>query len=168
MSAAPLIATLLLEQRAAQELDALRERWFPPERNQLSAHVTMFHALPGEELPEVLEAVREACRRPAFDVQVTGLRSLGRGVALVLRAPELDAVRGRIAAAFAGRLGRQDAQGFRPHVTVANFLPPEQARALLARLEAEFSPWSARARGVGVHRYLGGPWEQVAEEEFEA
>nr|WP_276612130.1 2'-5' RNA ligase family protein [Kineococcus vitellinus] len=157
-----------MEEAAAQELDALRRRWFPPERNQLSAHVTMFHALPGEELPEVLDAVREACRRPAFDVRVTGLRSLGRGVALVLRAPELDAVRARIAAAFAGRLGRQDAQGFRPHVTVANFLPPERARELLARLEADFSPWSARARGVAVHRYLGGPWEQVAEQLFDA
>ena len=160
---APLVLALALEEPDAQRFDALRERHFPPERNQLRAHVTLFHQLPGEELPAVLDDVRDACRRPAFDVDVTGVRSLGRGAALVLRSPELDALRAELARRFTPWLTRQDAQGFSAHVTVANFLAPAAAKALVAELSAGFAPWTVRAAGVAVHRYLGGPWELVEE-----
>ncbi|WP_432489632.1 hypothetical protein [Kineococcus sp. SYSU DK018] len=40
-----------------------------------------------------------------------------------------------------------------------NFVPPERARELVARLSAGFSPWTVRATGVEVRRYAGGPWE---------
>ncbi|WP_167585497.1 2'-5' RNA ligase family protein [Kineococcus rubinsiae] len=157
----PLILALALAGADAGRLDALRERHFPPQRNQLRAHVTMFHQLPGEELPAVLDAVREACARPAFTVEVAGVRSLGRGAALVLRSPELDALRADLARRFTPWLTRQDAQRFSAHVTVANFLAPDAAKALVADLSAGFTPWAVRAEGVAVHRYLGGPWELV-------
>ncbi|WP_205708507.1 2'-5' RNA ligase family protein [Kineococcus siccus] len=158
---APLVLALALADADAERLDALRERHFPPERNQLRAHVTLFHQLPGEELPTVLEQVGEACRREQFGVDVTGVRSLGRGAALVLRSAELDALRADLARRFSPWLTRQDAQRFAAHVTVANFLAPAAARALVADLGAGFTPWTVAARGVAVHRYLGGPWELV-------
>src|SRR6476469_7699644 len=45
----PLIVTLLLDDAAQQRFDALRTAHFPAERNHLAAHVTLFHALPGEQ-----------------------------------------------------------------------------------------------------------------------
>ena len=64
----PLIVTLLLEEAAQQRFDRLREQHFPPERNHLAAHVTLFHALPGEQLDAVRADLAAAADRPAFDV----------------------------------------------------------------------------------------------------
>ena len=164
---APLILALALDAADQERLDDLRRRYFPPERNQLAAHVTMFHQLPGEELRTVLEQVREACRRPPPAVRVAGVRSLGRGAALVLEGPELLELRAGLAAAFAPWLTRQDAQRWNPHVTVQNFVDPAVARALVADLTAGFEPWTLSATGVAVHRYLGGPWEEVGVEPFD-
>jgi uncharacterized protein DUF29 len=38
---------------------------FPPERNLIPAHLTLFHHLPGAELTQVLADLRTACARPA-------------------------------------------------------------------------------------------------------
>ncbi|WP_432491114.1 2'-5' RNA ligase family protein [Kineococcus gypseus] len=157
--AAPLVLALGLLPQDQERLDALRRREFPPERLKVGAHVTLFHALPGEELPVVLAETAGACRRPGFDVRVAGVRSLGRGAALVLRSAELEALRADLAARFAPWLTPQDAQRFSAHVTVQNFVAPAVARETVQRLSAGFSPWSLRATGVEVHRYLGGPWE---------
>jgi 2'-5' RNA ligase len=163
---APLIVTLLLDEAAQQHFDRLRAAHFPPARNRLAAHVTLFHALPGERLAELREELAAAADRPAFDVAVTGVRSLGRGVAYDLAAPELTALRERVAAAFAGDLTPQDRQWRRPHVTVQNKVDPADARALRARLAAGFRPWAASARGLGLWWYRGGPWEPDAEFPF--
>jgi hypothetical protein len=51
-------------------------------------------------------------------------------------------------------------------VTVQNKVDPATARRLHERLLADFEPWTVRARGLGVWRYLGGPWEPVGEHAF--
>ncbi|WP_432561206.1 2'-5' RNA ligase family protein [Kineococcus sp. SYSU DK003] len=157
----PLIVSAAFDEQSQQSLDALRRRFFPPERNQLPAHLTLFHALPADAPGEVLAAVRAACARPAPAAGVTGVRSLGRGAALVVDSPGLGQARAAIAGAFAGRLTRQDAQGFRPHVTVQNFVDPALARATVADLSSGFAPWPLALLGLAVHRYAGGPWELV-------
>lgn len=132
------------------------------------AHVSLFHALPGEQLPVVLEDVRAACRRRPFDVEVTGVRSLGGGAALVLSSPALLEVRAGLAACWGGWLTRQDRQRFAGHVTVQNKVDPAQARALVEQLTASFTPWRLTATGVRVWRYLGGPWQHVGTTWFAA
>ena len=158
----PLILTAEAEPFAAARFDALRRAHFPPERNQLKAHITLFHALPGSEVDSVGRAVAAAVRGvPPIEVAVPGLRSLGQGVALTLRSDALDALRGDLAHSFAGLLTAQDAQGWRAHVTVQNKVKAAVARATLAALSAGFEPWSFRVTGVGIWRYAGGPWEAV-------
>jgi 2'-5' RNA ligase len=109
----------------------------------------------------VLDDARAVAARPPLTVQVTGVRSLGRGTALVLESAELLAVRAQLAQRWDGWLTRQDRQRFSPHVTVQNKVEPAQARQLVAELQAEFSPWSMTGTGLQVWRYLGGPWEPV-------
>jgi hypothetical protein len=130
--------------------------------------VTLFHALPGEHEDAVRADLAAAARRPAFEVAVTGVRFLGRGVAYDLASPELDAVRASLAAAWGSWLTPQDRQEHRAHVTVQNKVAPEVARELHGRLSAAFVPGAVPARGLGLWRYLGGPWEPVAELPFAA
>jgi 2'-5' RNA ligase len=178
----PLIVTLLLDPVAQERFDRLRAAHFParplpgarPERARgggegvfrLAAHVTLFHALPGERLDAVSADLGDAAGRPAFDVAVTGLRLLGRGVAYTLDAPELTALRAGLAAAWGPWLTPQDRQRHAPHVTVQNKVDPAVARALRDRLAAGFVPHRVGARGLGLWRYLGGPWAPVAEFPF--
>ncbi len=97
---------------------------------------------------------------------VTGVRFLGRGVAYDLSSPEIDRLRGSLARSWASWLTAQDRQRHSPHVTVQNKVAPEVARALHSRLSAAFEPGSATARGLGLWRYLGGPWEPLEDLAF--
>ncbi len=166
---APLILTLTLDDRSQEWFDHLRELYFPPERNYLSAHLTMFHKLPGEREPEISTYLREVClRREPFTLTVTGLRFLGRGVAYELSSPELVALRRELAEGWGPWLGAQDRQGFKPHITVQNKVSPETARALHERLKASYAPFDVEGVGLSLWRYLGGPWEPVGTYPFGA
>lgn len=162
----PLVVTLVLDEQAQQRFDALRAAHFPPERNHLAAHVTLFHALPGEMEGAVRADLAELARRSPFPLRVAGLRSLGRGVAYDLQSAQLTALRRRLADAWQPFLTAQDAQTHLPHVTVQNKVAPGQARALLEELRAGFVPYDVTACGLALWRYLGGPWEPLVVERF--
>jgi hypothetical protein len=159
---APLILSAVLDAPVQQRLDALRRAHFPPERNHLDAHVTLFHHLPGGEEHAVAAEVAAAVRgRPAPQVDVTGLRSLGRGVAVTLASPELARIRADLAHEWAPWLTAQDRAKRDLHVTVQNKVTPEAARALVAELAAGFVPECTRAVALALWRYRGGPWEPL-------
>lgn len=101
-------------------------------------------------------------RNPPPQALVAGLMDLGGGVAYRIASDHLDRIRDELADAFHGLLSAQDAGGWRPHVTVQNKVAPKAARLLLAELKREFSPRPLAIRGLGLHRYLGGPWKQLA------
>jgi hypothetical protein len=149
-------------------LDALRKRHFPPERNHLQAHLTMFHALPPSAEAEVRRSLGTVARRPAPSATIAGLMNLGGGVAYRIVSDGLDAVREDLADMFHGLLSEQDSGGWRPHVTIQNKVAPKIARALQAELERDFAPRPLRLSGLGLHRYLGGPWERLAVYPFRA
>jgi 2'-5' RNA ligase len=157
---APLILTLLMDEASFARLDGERRQHFPPTRNFIPAHVTLFHHLPGAHLDAVAAELATVSEATApFSVAVTGLRLLGRGVAYRLDSPVLAHLRAGLAARFADWLTPQDAQRFQPHVTIQNKADPAQARALLATLEASFQPWKIGAEGLQLWHYRGGPWE---------
>lgn len=143
-------------------LDRLRRAHFPPERNRLGAHLTIFHALP----PSAEGAARAALARcapvPPPRASIEGLMDLGGGVAFRVVSPDLDRMRDQLADDFHGLLSAQDQGGWRPHVTIQNKVAPKMARVLLADLEKEFRPRALAITGVGLFRYLDGPWDRVA------
>ena len=49
----PLILSLKLDQASFDALEVLRQQYFPRARNFLSAHVTLFHQLPGEQETQI-------------------------------------------------------------------------------------------------------------------
>lgn len=156
----PLILTLQFDAKTADFFQEQRDRYFPPALNQVPAHLTLFHHLPGEEMMSVLRTVGRACAaREPFEARVAGLVPLGRGVAYKLESGAIARLRKELAAAFESWLRAQDRQGFRPHVTVQNKVDPKKAKALLAELQAGFSPFDAVVEGVQLWHYRGGPWE---------
>ena len=165
--ARPLIVTARFDTATFLQLDALRRAYFPPERNFIPAHLTLFHALPGARASEVRDVLRAVTvEQEACKLDFSALHSLGRGVAFDVQAPALVALRQRIAGSFRDVLTPQDAAGYRPHVTIQNKVSPDDARALLDKLRAAFAPWSGEATGLLVWRYLGGPWALEGEFPF--
>ena len=147
-------------------LDRLRRTHFPPERNVLGAHLTMFHALPPSLEAEVRHRLGEAAKARPPCAEIAGLMDLGGGVAFRIVSDDLDCLRAELTEAFRGSLTAQDAYGWRPHVTIQNKVGPKVARALLAELQAGFAPRPLAIKGLGLHRYLGGPWEPIAAYNF--
>lgn len=158
--AAPLIVTLTFDEKSQVRFDAMRRRHFPPARNHLSAHLTLFHKLPGDERDaacRVLEDAASDCEPLALEVD--GVRFLGYGSAYTIRSAALSRLRADLALSFEAWLTPQDSQRFAPHVTIQNKAPAQEARALFESLSAEFEPFTATATGLSLWRYLGGPWE---------
>jgi len=162
MEARPLVLTAALAPPEQAWLDGWRAEFFPPERNHLAAHLTLFHALVGAEhdaIAATLEAL--AARTAPLPARAERLRFLGRGVAVEVHAPALVALRAQLAAGWAGRLTRQDEQPLRPHVTVCNKVTPERARAVERELAARLAPRAFTLPGLALFAYAGGPWEPL-------
>ena len=157
--AGPLIVTALMGTADQALFDRLRKTYFPPERNQIDAHLTMFHAI-----PHLLEAeLRQRLAALAADLAppratISGLMNLGGGVAYRIASDELDALRAELADAFRGHLTHQDSHGWRPHITVQNKVTSSTAVATLADLERDFSSRPLTLTGLVYHHYEGGPW----------
>ncbi len=157
---APLIVTALFGRQDQAWFDVLRREHYPPGRNLLDAHLTLFHHLPpsaAEELKRRLVEETRGIRAPR--AKVTGLMSLGGGVAYRIEAPELTAIREGLSEAFAGLLMPQDAGRWRPHVTVQNKVTPSLAKAVLGALSRDFRPREVEIAGLASWWYRGGPWE---------
>ncbi len=164
-AAPPLVLTLAVDPQAQADFDRQRRRYFPASLNRIPAHISLFHALPGEELASIRALLAEQVSVTGpFPVRVHDVQKLGRGVAYALASDEFDLLHARLRAAWLPWLTAQDRQGFRPHVVIQNKVDPAQARALYDKLAAAFRPYSVQATGLLLWRYLGGPWE--LEQEF--
>lgn len=164
---APIIVSALFGPADHAWLDGLRRAHFPAERNQLAAHLTLFHHLPPSVAPELKRRLTEITRgQPAPVARAAGLFSLGRGVAVRIDSPELGGIRAQLADAFAGLLTPQDQAGWRAHVTIQNKVAPADARALLAVLQPSFVPRPVAIAGLAAWWYHGGPWEPLSRHMF--
>ncbi|MBP1851996.1 2'-5' RNA ligase family protein [Rhizobium halophytocola] len=155
----PFILTARIAEADRQPFDRLRQAHFPPARNFLRAHLTMFHRLPGEYLDRMSACLTKVvAERCAFAADVCGLRHLGAGVAFALESPDLQAVRAELRAAFGPWLGPQDMQTWQPHITVQNKVSRSAADSLHRDLAATFEPHPIRIVGLDLWEYLNGPW----------
>lgn len=151
--------------------EGLRRVHYPPERNHLHAHVTMFHSFAPSLLEELKDFIPQVTREFAAPTgAVTGVMDLGTGTAIALASEELLALRALIAEHFHGALTSQDLHEPRPHITIQNKVTKREARALQASLGPELAPRIASGRftfpALELHLYQGGPWELVKRSAF--
>ncbi|PEQ10800.1 hypothetical protein B2G71_20245 [Novosphingobium sp. PC22D] len=146
--------------------DALRRAHFPPERNKLRAHVTLFHALPPGIEPELRELLGTLAAAPPPDAHVTGLMKLGGGTALAVESPGMVALHAEIAERMHGLMTRQDAQPLRLHVTIQNKVTSAAAKALQAELGPRLDHKRFRFRGFELYAYEDGLWRYIRDFPF--
>ena len=161
---APLIVTVRFDDASFAHFQAMRQRHFPPARNHIPAHLTLFHHLPGARIGWIAQELDRVARTtPVLAGRVTGLRHLGKGVAYDLDCPELERMRAVLSGVFADVLTPQDRQRIRPHVTIQNKVAPHQARRLFDDLGAGFQPFAFQATGFLLWHYRGGPWDRAGQ-----
>jgi 2'-5' RNA ligase superfamily len=159
----PVIITAEMGKTDQAWANGLRHKHFPPERNYIDAHITLFHHLPPSHLPEIksrLATLTSECPPPV--AHLTEVMMLGRGVAYRIDSPELLSIRDELAEEFHGLLIPQDQSRPRLHITVQNKVEPAAAKALQAELSATFKPRPLTISGLAAHYYRGGPWEHIA------
>lgn len=162
-------ALIITAQIAAADfswLEGLRRTHYPPERNQVAAHLAILHALPPSAEIELRPRLSKIVRQEAPRASIEGLMDLGGGVAYRVVSADLDQIRDELASGLFGLLGAQDAGGWRPHITIQNKVSPKIARALKRSLEGTFRPRPLRITGLDLSRYHGGPWEWLATYKF--
>lgn len=160
------VLTLRLSNSLHDTLNALRTKYFPPERLKVPAHLTLFHALPHSEMDAIVGTAQEVAERtPPFEVTTGRAFKLGKaGVAI---SPEQGTEQGAaVHAALRERwsdfLSKQDAKGFKAHWTVMNKVEDEEKVDAAFR---EVQDWtrergaSGQADGLVLWRYNHGRWE---------
>lgn len=157
--AGPIIVTALMGAADFAWADRLRRAHFPPDRNVLPAHITLFHHLPPSLLEDVAGRLNMWRGSAAPRARLMDVMLLNRGVAFRIDSPDLMAIRDELADAFAGLLTPQDQARPRLHVTIQNKVPAATAKALAIRLAADFHPRPFIIAGLAAWHYRGGPWE---------
>ncbi|MEV4933201.1 2'-5' RNA ligase family protein [Sphingobium sp. LMC3-1-1.1] len=146
--------------------EGLRRAHFPPERNRVPAHITLFHHLPPSTMDEVARRLKALCAGRAPVARLAEVMLLGRGVAYRVESPELMAMRDELADAFVGLLVPQDQGRPRFHITVQNKVDRAEAQALADELGRSFRPRPLAIAGLAAWHYRGGPWELAAKASF--
>ena len=159
---APIVLTLELDDKSRLFFDTLRQQHFPKERSFLSAHLTLFHHLPGDSYDAIRTHVAAAAAAEGpLPIAVTGVRFLGRGVAYTLENQRLRALHKRLQRQWHDELTPQDQQRLNPHITVQNKVDAAIARDLHRELAEQFQPFEATGTALQLWAYRGGPWEPL-------
>ncbi len=156
---APIIVTAMMGAADQRHFNVLRSAHYPPSRNQVAAHITLFHQLPPSCLAELDRLIKAVVADSPPQSMLIDVISLGRGTAFRIHSPDLLAIRARIADWFTGSLSVQDKGTPRLHITVQNKVTSIAARTLHATLAANFEARPLAITGLAAHHYRGGPWE---------
>lgn len=166
-SAQPLIVAAELAKPDFAWLDAMRRQHYPPDRNRVAAHLTMFRTLPPSAEEEVRRSLaRAAGCEPPPRAEIAGPMDLDTGVALRIESADLSRIREELAAEFHGLLTAQDMGRWTPHVTIQNKAEPREVRRLMGKLRTNFEPRPLGIAGLQLVRYLDGTWKPLASYRF--
>ncbi|MBT2185809.1 2'-5' RNA ligase family protein [Sphingobium sp. H33] len=163
---APIIVTAELGKADQGWADALRRKHYPAERNQLPAHLILFHHLPPSIEGELRGMLTGLSAGPKPSATIAGAYSLGSGVAIAISSPDLLAIWAEIAARFERHLIPQDSHSPRLHVTIQNKVEPALARGTLAEVEASLVRRPVEIAALACWRYRGGPWSLISRHAF--
>src|SRR3954452_6981209 len=95
-------------------LDDIRGEHFPPERNFISAHLTLFHRLSG---PQIVQLRYVALPHTGPVVHFDRVALLGFGFSLHIQSAQLARLRSGRQFGMGGKFSPQARQDWKPHVT---------------------------------------------------
>lgn len=140
--------------------DALRQAHYPPERNRMGAHVTLFHGLPPSAEAPVRGLLEDLARQPPPEAVIAGVMDLETGTAFAVESPGMVGLHEDMAERLHGLIQQKDVRPLRPHITIQNKVLRREALALQAALRASFAPRTFRFRGFGLYGWTGEIWRQ--------
>ena len=158
---APLLITAELPVDILEWADSLRRAHYPPERNRLRAHVTLFHALPPGVEDELLQILGYLARSKPPEARISGLMKLGGGTAIAIESPEMTDMHVEISKRMHGLLTDQDSRPLKLHITIQNKVDAAAARALQQQLGPQLRLTRFRFRGFGLYAWEGGLWRPI-------
>ncbi|KAL8639457.1 MAG: hypothetical protein Q9228_003512 [Teloschistes exilis] len=142
-----------------QAMTALRNKYFPPKLNKLSAHVALFRALPGSELPKIEQSVQELVRhyRP-FPIIADDPFKLSHGIGVEVGAPPARTIYCTLKGQWNNFLSKQDLS-FRPHYTIQNKVDDEEmVRKSFEEFQSEFGGSTGTVTGLSLYLYDRSFW----------
>jgi hypothetical protein len=157
----PIIVTALFGDGDNGWLQELRRLHYPPERNRVPAHLTLFRHLPPAIEPELSRRLAQAAAAAPPRAEIAGLIDLGAGTALGIASGALEDIRADLADALHGLLTPQDQAPWRPHVTIQNKVEPREARRLQQQLRGRFERRPLALKGLAAWRYRDGLWDPI-------
>lgn len=157
---APLLVVAELPADVFAWAQALRQAHYPPARNRMGAHVTLFHGLPPSAEMHVRGLLSALSRRPPPDATIRGLMDLGRGTAFAIDSPGMAHLHEEMAERLHGLIQQKDARPLRLHITIQNKVAPADARALQAAMTPSFEQRAFRFRGFGLYSWTGEIWQR--------
>lgn len=164
--AGPLILTLTLDKTTRQFLTGLRSKYFPPHRNFLSAHVTLFHAISPHRIQELDGYLNDICKeQKGWEVFIGEPKKMGKGGVMVSvrerPSGTIEAIREDLVSNLKrnttrdqDKLTEQDQRRMgKPHVTVLNKAESEeQVMKCLKEVEEEFEKLKQPGQKVGQQK----------------
>ena len=162
----PLIVTAQLRSADQAWADGLRQTHYPAGRNQVPAHITLFHHLPPSLHAELRTMLKGLVDRPPPPASLGEPFRSGGLVALAVESGELLDIRAMIAERFERHLIPQDRALKRLHITVQNKVAPSVAKETLALLRTQIRPAPLGIAGLAVWVYEGGPWSALSQHRF--
>lgn len=155
---APLLITAELPRDVFAWADGLRRAHYPPERNRLGAHVTLFHGLPPSAKADIRRLLGRTAARSAPEARISGVMDLGHGTALSVESEAMIAVHAELAERLHGLIQQKDARPLRLHITIQDKVSHAEARALQADLPCRLRPVRFAFRGLLLSHWRDALW----------
>jgi 2'-5' RNA ligase len=169
------IISLWLDDELQHYFSNLRSKYFPTSKNYLQGHISLFHALPSEELDFISNTVTELCKNTSvFPVHCDRPRPPRNSsvVAISLKAVPLVSLRQDLLGTFSKNLEMIDQdlhRKFWPHATLVNKVTNEEAIRVweeVRTIPEEEQVRKGTAKGLDMWFYRGGPWEHIRRVSF--
>ncbi|KAL8725825.1 MAG: hypothetical protein Q9166_007112 [cf. Caloplaca sp. 2 TL-2023] len=137
---------------------ALRNQYFPANLNKLSAHIALFRALPGSELPAIQTAIEDLVRRyQPFPISTSEPFIMAHGVGLGVNAEPAKHIFQRLKEQWASFLSKQD-QSFKAHYTIQNKVEKGVPQRTLEEVRTTFHGSTGTVDGLSLYLYDKGYW----------
>ncbi len=146
-----------------KQMTSLRERYFPPKLNKLDAHIALFRALPGSQLPRITEDIIDlvATQTPfSINAKEPFRMKHGVGIHVIDSSSQARGLHEKLKARWKSFLSPQDGS-FQAHYTVQNKVEDEAiVDQTLQELEEQFSGSQGQVLGLTLYRYDRGYWKK--------
>ncbi|OCT46506.1 hypothetical protein CLCR_02111 [Cladophialophora carrionii] len=165
------VLTLHTNKEHHKLMTSLRDRYFPPALNKLDAHIAVFRALPGSQLPRIMRDIASvaALQRPfSITADVPFRMRRGIGIRVVDESGQAKGIHEELKARWRPFLSHQD-RSFQAHYTVQNKVDDEAVvNGTLEELANHFHGSQGEVVGLALYRYDRGCWRKERDFTFEA